>query len=88
MCRYVLHVCDVSWKVFFIVHNRRRFGIRPIFAFICLQVFALGRAQELFILIERFWERFDLRYPVFFTPGLAEKAVAYYRLVVSFITPR
>jgi integrator complex subunit 11 len=42
-----------------------------------------GRAQELFILVERFWERFELPYPIYFTAGLAEKATQYYKLFIN-----
>jgi integrator complex subunit 11 len=48
-----------------------------------LQVFALGRAQELFILVEQFWERFGLKHPIYFTTGLAEKATSYYKLFIT-----
>ena len=48
-----------------------------------IPVFALGRAQELCILLESYWERLDLKYPIYFSPGLAEKATKYYRLFIN-----
>jgi len=50
---------------------------------VLVPVFALGRAQELFILVERFWERFGLKHPIYFTTGLADKATAYYKLFIN-----
>ncbi|KAL3997799.1 Integrator complex subunit 11 [Acanthocheilonema viteae] len=50
---------------------------------VLIPVFALGRAQELCILLESYWERMNLKYPIFFSQGLAEKANQYYRLFIS-----
>uniref|UniRef100_A0A914CDW6 Integrator complex subunit 11 n=1 Tax=Acrobeloides nanus TaxID=290746 RepID=A0A914CDW6_9BILA len=50
---------------------------------VLIPVFALGRAQELCILLESYWERLDLKYPIYFSPGLAEKATKYYRLFIN-----
>lgn len=43
---------------------------------VLIPVFALGRAQELCILLESYWERLDLKIPVYFSQGLAGKANA------------
>ena len=40
---------------------------------VLIPVFALGRAQELCILLESYWERMNLDVPIYFTAGLAEK---------------
>ncbi|KAE9551860.1 hypothetical protein FO519_004934 [Halicephalobus sp. NKZ332] len=50
---------------------------------VLIPVFALGRAQELCILLESYWERLNLKVPVYFSPGLAEKANQYYRLFIG-----
>jgi integrator complex subunit 11 len=50
---------------------------------VLIPVFALGRAQELCILLETYWERNNLRVPIFFSAGLTEKANAYYRLFIT-----
>uniref|UniRef100_A0A914V6H5 Integrator complex subunit 11 n=1 Tax=Plectus sambesii TaxID=2011161 RepID=A0A914V6H5_9BILA len=50
---------------------------------VLIPVFALGRAQELCILLESYWERMDLTAPVYFSQGLAEKANQYYRLFIN-----
>ena len=64
-----------------------------------IPVFALGRAQELCILLESYWDRMKLDVPIYFTAGLgeqsficlnfestsflAEKATNYYKLFVN-----
>lgn len=41
---------------------------------VLIPVFALGRAQELCILLESYWERLDLKVPIYFSHGLATRA--------------
>lgn len=48
-----------------------------------IPVFALGRVQELCILLESYWERLDLKVPIYCSAGLADKATKYYRLFVE-----
>ncbi|KAI9236416.1 MAG: beta-lactamase-like protein, partial [Podila humilis] len=50
---------------------------------VIIPVFALGRAQELCILIETYWERMDLKVPIYFSTGLTEKANHFYRLFIN-----
>ncbi|KAJ3032938.1 Integrator complex subunit 11, partial [Rhizophlyctis rosea] len=50
---------------------------------VLIPVFALGRAQELCILIESYWERLDLSIPIYFSAGLTERANEYYKLFIS-----
>ncbi|XP_067930415.1 integrator complex subunit 11-like [Watersipora subatra] len=50
---------------------------------VLIPVFALGRAQELCILLETFWERLNLKVPIYFSQGLAEKSTQYYKLFIS-----
>ena len=66
---------------------------------VLIPVFALGRAQELCILLESYWDRMKLDVPIYFTAGLgeesftclnykstsflAEKATNYYKLFVN-----
>ena len=42
---------------------------------VLIPVFALGRAQELCILLETYWERMNLKVPIYFTLGLTEKVI-------------
>ncbi|KAI0241299.1 Integrator complex subunit 11 [Lamellibrachia satsuma] len=50
---------------------------------VLIPVFALGRAQELCILLETYWERMNLKVPIYFTLGLTEKANHYYKLFIT-----
>ena len=50
---------------------------------VLIPTFALGRAQELCLLIDTYWTRMGLdpnEYPIYFSAGLAEKANDYYGL--------
>ncbi|KAE9421527.1 hypothetical protein Angca_004797, partial [Angiostrongylus cantonensis] len=60
------------------VHDRVMAGGK-----VLIPVFALGRAQELCILLESYWERMDLKVPIYFSQGLAERANQYYRLFIN-----
>ena len=42
---------------------------------VLIPVFALGRAQELCILLETYWERMNLKVPIYFSLGLTEKVL-------------
>ncbi|CAG8556757.1 2587_t:CDS:2 [Diversispora eburnea] len=50
---------------------------------VLIPVFALGRAQELCILIETYWERNNLDVPVYFSAGMTERANDYYKLFIN-----
>lgn len=50
---------------------------------VLIPVFALGRAQELCILLESYWERMNLKAPVYFSTGLTERANHYYKLFIT-----
>ncbi|KAL1123005.1 hypothetical protein AAG570_003329 [Ranatra chinensis] len=50
---------------------------------VLIPVFALGRAQELCILLDSHWERMNLKVPIFFAVGLTEKANNYYKMFIT-----
>ena len=50
---------------------------------VLIPVFALGRAQELCILLDSYWERMNLKVPVYFALGLTEKANNYYKMFIT-----
>ncbi|KAG1651816.1 Integrator complex subunit 11 [Nymphon striatum] len=50
---------------------------------VLIPVFALGRAQELCILLETYWEQMNLKTPVYFAVGLTEKANNYYKMFIT-----
>ena len=47
---------------------------------VLVPVFAVGRAQELCVLLDNVWRRLGLQVPVYFSTGLTEKANEYYRM--------
>lgn len=50
---------------------------------VLVPVFALGRAQELLILIDGYWDRMGLKTPVYFSAGMTERGNEYYKLFIS-----
>jgi integrator complex subunit 11 len=50
---------------------------------VLIPVFALGRVQELCILVEAYWERMGLTVPIYFSAGMAESANEYYRIYID-----
>ncbi|KAF8821272.1 metallo-beta-lactamase domain-containing protein [Cardiosporidium cionae] len=50
---------------------------------ILIPVFAVGRAQELCILLEQYWQKMQLTYPIYFGGGMTEKANKYYKLYAN-----
>ncbi|CAM6102771.1 unnamed protein product [Calypogeia fissa] len=50
---------------------------------VLIPVFALGRAQELCILLDEYWERMNLSIPIYFSAGLTMQANVYYKLLIS-----
>lgn len=50
---------------------------------VLIPVFALGRVQELCILLESYWERLGLKVPIYCSAGLADRATRYYRLFIG-----
>ncbi|KCV70343.1 hypothetical protein H696_02670 [Fonticula alba] len=55
---------------------------------VLIPCFALGRAQELCILIEQFWDRNNLSVPVYFSAGMTDKANHYYKLFINWTNDR
>lgn len=56
---------------------------------VLIPVFALGRVQELCVLLESFWEQMGLSsIPVYFSAGMAECANAYYKVYVDWTNER
>ena len=50
---------------------------------VLIPVFALGRAQQLAVLLETTWNRTEWQIPVYFSAGLIEKANLYYKLFIE-----
>ncbi|XP_954869.1 uncharacterized protein TA05480 [Theileria annulata] len=47
---------------------------------VLIPVFAVGRAQELAIILNNYWNNLSLSFPIYFGGGLSEKATNYYKL--------
>ncbi|KAJ3406304.1 Integrator complex subunit 11 [Chytriomyces hyalinus] len=50
---------------------------------VLIPVFALGRAQELCILIDSYWAQTGLKAPIYYSAGLTERANEYYKLFIG-----
>ncbi|CDU17457.1 cleavage and polyadenylation specificity factor, putative [Plasmodium yoelii] len=53
---------------------------------VLIPVFAIGRAQELSILLEEYWEKMKINCPIYFGCGLTENANKYYKIYSSWIS--
>ncbi len=61
------------------VHSRLDAGGK-----VLIPVFALGRAQELCILLETYWERMNLSFPIYFSAGMTEKVSQFFKKTINF----
>ncbi|KJP87107.1 hypothetical protein AK88_03275 [Plasmodium fragile] len=52
---------------------------------VLIPVFAIGRAQELSILLDSYWRKMRINYPIYFGCGLTENANKYYRIYSSWV---
>lgn len=50
---------------------------------VLIPTFALGRAQELCMLLDDYWERMNLQVPIYFSAGLTIQANMYYKMLIS-----
>ncbi|KAH9794513.1 cleavage and polyadenylation specificity factor subunit 3-II [Citrus sinensis] len=55
---------------------------------VLIPAFALGRAQELCILLDDYWERMNLRVPIYFSAGLTIQANMYYKMLISWTSQK
>eukprot|EP00882_Tetradesmus_deserticola_P022256 GHRQ01024150.1.p1 GENE.GHRQ01024150.1~~GHRQ01024150.1.p1 ORF type:complete len:305 (+),score=133.68 GHRQ01024150.1:17-931(+) len=55
---------------------------------VLIPVFAVGRAQELLLLLDEFWERTQLQVPIYFSAPMAARANQYYRLLLNWASER
>ncbi|KAI9221814.1 beta-lactamase-like protein [Blastocladiella britannica] len=54
---------------------------------VLVPVFAVGRAQELAVLLDTYAARMGWTWPMYFTGGLTRKSMEYYRLFVNWTNP-
>ncbi|GMJ08170.1 cleavage and polyadenylation specificity factor 73 kDa subunit-II, embryo sac development arrest 26 [Hibiscus trionum] len=55
---------------------------------VLIPTFALGRAQELCILLEDYWERMNLKVPIYFSAGLTIQANMYYKMLINWTSQK
>ncbi|XXG51185.1 hypothetical protein AAC387_Pa02g5014 [Persea americana] len=55
---------------------------------VLIPTFALGRAQELCILLDDYWERMNLKVPIYFSAGLTIQANMYYKMLIGWTSQR
>ncbi|QCD95388.1 integrator complex subunit 11 [Vigna unguiculata] len=55
---------------------------------VLIPTFAVGRAQELCILLEDYWERMNLKVPIYFSAGLTVQVNAYYKMLISWTSQK
>ncbi|KAK3222138.1 hypothetical protein Dsin_009163 [Dipteronia sinensis] len=55
---------------------------------VLIPTFALGRAQELSILLDDYWERMNLKVPIYFSAGLTIQANMYYKMLISWTSQK
>lgn len=51
---------------------------------VLIPIFALGRAQELCLLLDSYWDRMQLDVPIYFSGGLTEKANQIYKRYIDY----
>lgn len=55
---------------------------------VLIPTFALGRAQELCILLDDYWERMKLKVPIYFSAGLTIQANMYYKMFIGWASQK
>ncbi|KAK7407693.1 hypothetical protein VNO78_09711 [Psophocarpus tetragonolobus] len=55
---------------------------------VLIPTYALGRAQELCILLEDYWERMKLKVPIYFSAGLTIQANVYHKMLISWTSQK
>ncbi|KEH40630.1 putative KH-domain/beta-lactamase-domain protein, archaea [Medicago truncatula] len=55
---------------------------------VLIPTFALGRAQELRILLDDYWERMNLKVPIYFSSGLTIQANTYHKMLIGWTSQK
>ncbi|KAJ8767764.1 hypothetical protein K2173_020704 [Erythroxylum novogranatense] len=55
---------------------------------VLIPTFALGRAQELCILLDDYWEHMNLKVPIYFSAGLTIQANMYYKMLIKWTSEK
>ncbi|KAK3130000.1 hypothetical protein QOZ80_6BG0487650 [Eleusine coracana subsp. coracana] len=55
---------------------------------VLIPTFALGRAQELCILLDDYWERMNLKVPIYLSAGLTIQSNMYYKMLIGWTSQK
>ncbi|VFQ97870.1 unnamed protein product [Cuscuta campestris] len=55
---------------------------------VLIPTFALGRAQEICMLLDDYWERMNLKVPIYFSAGLTVQANMYYKMLINWTSQK
>lgn len=55
---------------------------------VLIPTFALGRAQELCMLLDDYWEQMNLKVPIYFSAGLTLQANMYYKMLINWTSQK
>ncbi|CAH9121956.1 unnamed protein product [Cuscuta epithymum] len=55
---------------------------------VLIPTFALGRAQEICMLLDDYWERMNLQVPIYFSAGLTVQANMYYKMLINWTSQK
>ncbi|XP_059288125.1 cleavage and polyadenylation specificity factor subunit 3-II [Lycium ferocissimum] len=55
---------------------------------VLIPTFGLGRPQELCMLLEDYWERMNLKVPIYFSAGLTIQANMYYKVLINWTSQK
>ncbi|XP_031122846.1 cleavage and polyadenylation specificity factor subunit 3-II [Ipomoea triloba] len=55
---------------------------------VLIPTFALGRAQEICMLLDDYWERMNLKVPIYFSAGLTIQANMYYKMLINWTSQK
>ncbi|KAG9139111.1 hypothetical protein Leryth_024760 [Lithospermum erythrorhizon] len=55
---------------------------------VLIPTFALGRAQELCMLLDDYWKRMNIKAPIYFSAGLTIQANMYYKMLINWTSQK
>ncbi|KAL7148477.1 hypothetical protein ABFS83_06G180800 [Erythranthe nasuta] len=55
---------------------------------VLIPTFALGRAQELCMILDDYWEKTNLKVPIYFSAGLTLQANMYYKILINWTSQK
>ncbi|GJN34065.1 hypothetical protein PR202_gb22702 [Eleusine coracana subsp. coracana] len=80
---YFTEVCGYHGPIYMTVHKCVSGGGK-----VLIPTFALGRAQELCILLDDYWERMNLEVPIYLSAGLTIQSNMYYKMLIGWTSQK